>query len=419
VIARGVGWIVRTLGETAVAALPGARIGDGVFVRSARGEALAGEVAAVERARVTISPYGSLSGVAVGDRVEIAPEALRVPVGFAALGRVLDARGMPLDGRPVPRGAVARIERAAAPSPAQRLAVNEPFWTGVRALDGLLTIGRGARIGLFGAPGAGKTTLLETIARGARGDAVVLALVGERGREAQAWFERVDRRTTIVCATSDRSAAERVRAADVAMAQARTLCDRGLHVVLVVDSLARYAAALREQRVALGEPVGRGGYPATVWAELARYLECAGNAARGSISLLATVLSDGADDREPLSDAARSLLDGHVILSGALAQAGHYPAIDVLASTSRTMHLVVKPDHAAAASAVRAALALLAQTADARAVGLANFDEPRLDAALRAEAAIGAFLRQREPVSSAQTLAALHSVAALVAERLQ
>jgi len=411
---RGAGWIVRTLGESAVAALPGARVGDGVLVRVGEGEPLAGEVAGIERGRVTISPYGSLAGVAVGDRVEVAPAALLAAVGFASLGRALDARGRPLDGRPEPRSLRARVDRSAALVPGERRPVREPFLTGVRAIDGLLTIGRGARLGFFGAPGAGKTTLLETIVAGARCDAIVLGLVGERGREAQAWFDRIDRRTTIVCATSDRSAAERVRAADVAMTQARVLCDRGLHVVLVVDSLARYAAALREVRVALGEPVGRGGYPPTVWAELARYLERAGNAARGSITLLATVLSDGGDDREPLSDAARSLLDGHIVLSGALAQAGHYPAIDVLASTSRTMHDVVGPGHAADAQAVRAALALLERTADARAVGLANLDDPQLAAALRAEAAIGTFLRQREGGGSPETLAALRSLAALV-----
>jgi type III secretion protein N (ATPase) len=284
----------------------------------------------------------------------------------------------------------------------------------LRVLDGLLTIGRGARIGFFGAPGAGKTTLLETIAAGGRGDAVVVALVGERGREAQAWCERIDRRTTIVCATSDRSASERVRAADVAMTQAQRLRDAGLHVVLIVDSLARYAGALREQRSGCGEPVGRGGYPASVWAELARYLERAGNGRHGSITLLATVLSDGADEREPLSEAARSLLDGHVALSSALAQAGHFPAIDVLQSASRTMAAVVSSAHGTDARRVRAALALLAQTQDARALGLATDGDPALRSAVRAETALGAFLRQREPSAPQETVRSLRSLAALV-----
>jgi flagellum-specific ATP synthase len=201
------------------------------------------------------------------------------------------------------------------------------------------------------------------------------------------------------------------------MTQAQRLRDGGIHVLLVIDSLARYVAALREQRVALGEPVGRGGYPPSVWAELARYLERAGTTAHGSISLLCTVLSDGADDREPLSDAARSLLDGHIALSSALAQAGHFPAIDVLESTSRTMNGVIAESHLADAAAVRGALALLAKTADARTVGLAGGDDRALQAAVAAEPAIDAFLRQREPARSAETLRSLHSLAALVAFR--
>ena len=412
-IARGAGCVVRTLGETILAALPGARVGAGVRIRLAGGMTLAGQVASIDRSRVAIVPFGSLAGIAVGDRVEIDDRALGVPLGFAALGRAIDAAGNALDGRRPLAQRTTRVGHGAVPPPGERLPVERAFWTGVRAIDGLLTIGRGARIGIFGAPGAGKTTLLETIATGSRGDAVVLALVGERGREAQRWFGRADRRTTIVCATSDRSAAERTRAADVAMAQAHALRERGLHVVLIVDSLARYCAALREQRVALGETVGRGGYPPSVWADLARYVERAGNAACGSITLLATVLSDGADEREPLSDAARSLLDGHIVLSPTLARAAHYPAIDVLASASRTMNDVASDGHAADAYAVRAALALLAQTKDARDVGLAEIG-PALATAVSAEAALGAFLRQHEAVAPEETRRALRSVAALL-----
>ncbi|MBC5799060.1 MAG: EscN/YscN/HrcN family type III secretion system ATPase [Candidatus Eremiobacteraeota bacterium] len=408
-IVRHVGCVVRTLGETIVAALPGACIGNGVRVCSARG-VLAGEVAAVERSRVAIVPFGSLSGVAVGDRVEIDDAARAAPLGFAALGRALDAAGAALDGAGALRTRSVRVDRVG-PEPRERRGIREPFWTGVRALDGLLTIGRGARIGFFGAPGAGKTTLLESIATAARADAVVLALVGERGREAQAWIDRCDARTTIVCATSDRSASERVRAADVAMAQACLLRDRGLHVALIVDSLARYCAALREQRVALGEAVGRGGYPPSVWAALARFLECAGNAHDGSITVLATVLSDGADEREPLSDAARSLLDGHIMLSSALARAGHFPAIDVLGSASRTMDAVTDASHLADAGAVRAVLALLAESKDARDVGLAAMT-PALAAAVAAEPALMAFLRQGAPANPQEVRQELRAVAA-------
>ncbi|MGP6157985.1 MAG: ATP-binding cassette domain-containing protein [Vulcanimicrobiaceae bacterium] len=415
-IARGVGCVVRTLGDTVLAALPRARIGDGVYVRAASGACVAGRVAAVERARVAIAPFGSLLGIAVGDRVEIADDALSCVLGYGALGRALDAAGEALDERGPVRGTRLRVAGSAAPAPCERRAIDAPFWTGVRAVDGLLTLGRGARIGIFGAPGAGKTTLLETIAANASGDAVVLGLIGERGREAQAWLERVDRRTTVVCATSDRSAAERVRAAEVALAQAVALRARGLHVVLVLDSLARYAAALREERVALNEPVGRGGYPPGVWAALARYLEGAGNAARGSITLLATVLSDGPDEREPLSDAARSLLDGHIALTSELARAGHHPAIDVLGSSSRTMNAVTEPAHRRDAERVRAALALLHATRDLRALGMAA-DAPELGRAVAAEPAVLAFLRQREAALPSETLRTLRSAAALLEPR--
>ena len=413
VVARAVGCVVRTFGESLIATLPGARVGDGIVVRASSGTCIGGEIAAIERGRANVVPFGSLTGIAVGDRVEIAPETHALPLGFAALGRAIDAGCEPLDGGQPICAAIAR-RTLAAPLPGARRAVVRPFWTGIRAIDGLLTIGRGARVGIFGAPGAGKTTLIETIARGAGGDAVVLALVGERGREAQRWFERLDRRTTIVCATSDRSASERARAAEIAMAQAERLRASGAHVVLIIDSLARYAAALRERGVTLGEPVGRGGYPASVWAAVARLLERAGTSGSGSITLIATVLSDGADEREPVSENARSLLDGHVELSAELARVGRYPAIDVLASASRTMGDVVSHGHAREAARVREALGLLDRTRDARAVGLAPADDPELARALACENALVAFLRQREPVAPEAMRASLTSLALML-----
>jgi type III secretion protein N (ATPase) len=402
---------LRTVGPALIVALPGARVGDGVRVTRAGGLPLGGEVVAVQRARATIAPFGSLEGIGVGDRVELEPGPPASPRGFAALGRALDAAGAPLDGGPVLEApAFARL-REAVPAPSKRRPIREVFRTGVRAVDALLTIGRGARVGFFGAPGAGKTTLLETIVGAARADAVVLALVGERGREAERWFARVDRRTTVFCATSDRSPAERARAADAALEHARALSEGGLHVLLLLDSLARYAGALREVRTALGEPVGRGGYPPTVWAALARYLEGAGNGARGSITLLATVLADGDDEHEPLAEAARSLLDGHIVLSSDLARAGRFPAIDVLSSASRTMNGVVSREHGRAAAHIRSALALLAQTSDARALGLADRSQPALAAALAAEPELSALVHRTEPSGWRATQAALYGVA--------
>jgi len=296
------------------------------------------------------------------------------------------------------------------PVPAQRRAIAQPLWTGVRCIDALLTIGRGARLGIFGAPGAGKSTLLETIVCGARADAVLVGLIGERGREAQRWLATRDVRTTVIYATSDRSAAERVRAAEQLLGHAAALAQRGLHVLVVLDSLARFAYALRELAVAAGESVGRGGYPPSVFSRLAQLLERAGNFGSGSITLLATVLEDG-DARDPVSECARSLLDGHIQLSSRLAQEGRFPAIDVVASTSRTMDDVAAPEHRRAAAVVRSALARLDACAEARALGIEPVEAAVL-AAVAAEPAIDRLLLQgRDPAEPAATLECLRQTA--------
>jgi ATP synthase in type III secretion protein N len=316
----------------------------------------------------------------------------KLALGACAFGRAIDACGLPLDERPPLRGRAVALD-VSAPAPSDRVSITVPFWTGIRVLDGLLTIGRGARIGIFGAPGAGKTTLLETLVRNCTGDAVVVALVGERGREAQRWIGRLDDRTTVVCATSDRPAQERVTAARVAVAHAAALRDRGLHVLLVFDSLARFAAASRELAVAAGESTGRGGYPPSVFAQMARLVEVAGALEHGSITLVATVINDG-DDRDPVSEAARALLDGHVALCQRLAEAGRFPAVDVPASASRTMDAVADASHLRNSRRIRRALALLARIDDARSLGIEPGDrsarmaiaaQPRLDAFLYQE----------------------------------
>jgi flagellar biosynthesis/type III secretory pathway ATPase len=250
---------------------------------------------------------------------------------------------------------------------------------------------------------------LHLLVQGARADAVVVGLVGERGREAEEWMRLCTPHTSIVCATSDRSAAERVHAARVAVAQADVLRSHGLHVLLILDSLARFAAALREVALASGESVGRAGYPPSVFADLARLVEVPGAADRGSITLLATVLSDG-DERDPVSEAARSLLDGHIALSPRLAQAGRFPAIDLPASTSRTMSGVVDDAHLEDAVEVRRAVAALALSEDARSLGITPADPVALRA-VPLEALIEALLRQGklpvEPERSLSSLAAL------------
>ena len=374
--------------------VPAARIGDAVSL------GMHGEVAACVREldgdRALVWPSQSCTGLARGSFARIEADGETLALGTCTLGAALDARGKALHGRAIcgPRVAL----RVTAKLPHERRAITQRLHTGIRVIDGLLAFGRGARIGVFGAPGCGKSTLLERIVAGCGADAIVVALIGERGREAQRWFHAIDRRTTVVCATSDRSAAERVRAAEVALADAAALAGRGLHVVVLLDSLARLAAAQREVAVAAGEPAGRGGYPPSVFAELARFVEIAGNFDRGSLTLVASVLDDG-DERDPVSDAARSLLDGHIALSPSLAARGHFPAIDALRSASRTMDTVVDATHLHAAAAVRDALSLLERTEDARLLGIES-SGPAARRAVAAEERLLAFLRQ-DSVASA------------------
>ncbi|MGA7355749.1 MAG: hypothetical protein WBW76_10005 [Candidatus Cybelea sp.] len=333
-------------------------------------------------------------------------------LGTCALGRAIDACGLPLDGGPRLQGRSVGVALRP-PQPYEREPITQPLWTGIRVVDGLLTIGRGARVGIFGAPGAGKTTLLESMVSGCAVDAVVVALVGERGREAQRWIEWRNERTTIVCATGDRSARERLLAAHVAVAHAGALRERGLDVLLVLDSLARVAAALREIGVAAGESTGRGGYPPSVFAELAKLVEVAGALHDGSMTLIATVIHDG-DDRDPVSEAVRSLLDGHIVLSARLAQGGRFPAVDVLASTSRTMESVTDESHRQAAQTLRQALASLNRIEDARSLGIVPADGA-VRAAIAVEDRLEMFLRQRARRSDPRTtLSELAEIAALL-----
>lgn len=401
-IGRAVGSVVATRGALVEAELPFARVGDGVRV-CARGAVVGARVASLHGTRVMLAPFGAIDGVAAGDRVASDPAVLTLPLGTVLLGRAIDAAGMPLDGRPVARGR--RVSVAAASHPvADRRPCTDVFWTGVRAVDGPLALGRGARIGVFGAPGAGKSTLLDAIVRDAVADAVVIALVGERGREAERRLAQLDPRTTIVCATSDRAPAERVRAAEVAFAQADALRARGLHVLLVVDSLARIAGAARELALAAHEPAGRGGYPPSVFPLLARLLERAGAVGRGSVTLVATVLSDGPDEHDPVSEAARAALDGHLVLSERLARAGRFPAVDVARSASRTLAEAASPEHVAAARVLRAAVAALDESRDARSLGIVSAD-PFLARCVAAEPALERFLRQGpEPARPRETL---------------
>lgn len=388
--------------------LPRVALGDGIRIER-DDHAILAQIISVDGASAIAAPFQSPVGIRCGDRVVADPRPGHVIVGTQLFGRVLNGLGESLDGGQPAMGYQAALVTPI-PATQARVVGTQVCWTGVRAIDGLLTLARGARTGIFGAPGAGKSTLLQMLVRGVQADAVVVAAVGERGREATAWAQSIDHRTTLFVETSDASASLRLRAAFYAVAQAAALRARGLNVLLVLDSLARVGAAQREIGIAAGEPVGRGGYPASVVPTLARLLEVAGSLAHGSITLVATVLSDG-DDRDPLSEAARSLLDGHITLSSELAQRGYFPAIDLLASSSRTMDGVVTNEHARNAVSMRAAMALIARYADARALGLVTADA----AGQRAEAAqvaIEEFLCQRQPGANPdRTLAELAALA--------
>ena len=349
-----------------------------------------GVVVALREMRATIVPVDAPDGVRPGSVVRVAPNDDYTTLGSALFGRSCNGSGEPIDGG-APIAGLRRRARFLAPQTQERVPIDRPLWCGVRAIDTLLTFGRGARIGLLGGAGLGKTTLLDTIARGCAAEAVVYAAIGERGREAERSVARTDDRTTTIVATSDARAAERVAAAEFAMAHAVHLRARGLHVLLLCDSLARYAGALRELALARGETLGRGGWPPSVVPALARWLEAAGATRHGSITLVATVLA--ADAEDPLLDATRALLDGHIVLSPVLAGCGRYPAIDVPSSRSRTMSAVASPEHLAAAARVREALALLERSADARALGI-HGDDPALQAAVSAEPALRALLEQ-------------------------
>jgi FliI/YscN family ATPase len=391
------------------ARLQGARLGDRVTIEAAQG-AIPAFIAAVEAGRAILSPLGDARRVAPGDAAVLEEGAERTILGAPLLGRAIDGLGRPLDGGPPPLGA--RLPPPACSlAPADRRPLVRALWTGVRVVDALLTPARGMRIGIFGAPGTGKSTLLETLARGIDADAVVVALIGERGVEARRRLEMLDARTTIVCAPSDRTAGEGCAAGDLALAHAARLRDCGLDVAVIFDSLARYAHAAREIALGCGEPPGRGGFPPSVFTRLAALCERAGATASGSITLVVTVLSEAADPADPLAEAARSHLDGQLVLSRRRAERGAFPAIDVPASLSRPMPHVVTPPHLAAALKVREALARLEETRELRELGVPSI-EPGLARAAAAEPSLEAFARQGEEVAAVQeTLARLQALA--------
>ncbi len=417
---RLVGEVVEMAGLVVESAGPAAAIGDFCEIRTAAGRAVRAQVVGFRGGRVLSIPLEETGGVELGNRVVARPDAARLAVGPGLLGRVLDGFGRPLDRGPRVETAARYDLYAAAPGPLEREHLTAPLETGLRVLDGLLPAGRGQRLGIFGGSGVGKSTLLGAMARHNAADVTVIALVGERNREVRAFLEHEMgeegmRRAVVVAATSDRPAPLRVRACFTALAIAEYFRDQGAHVLLVMDSVTRLAMAQREIGLAAGEPPAQKGYTPSVFALLPRVFERAGNFARGSITGFFTVLVEGDDFSEPICDAVRAILDGHIVLSRQLAAAGHYPAIDVLQSVSRLESSLAAPEQAAHARAVRQALALYHQAEDLIQLGAyAAGANPALDTAIRARPQILEFLRQA-PDAESPRAATLERLARLAA----
>ncbi len=379
---------------------PNARIGDLCYVLTDGAEEVACEVVGFRGDRTLLMPLGELSGVRAGCKVRGTGHCLRVPAGYGMLGRTLDGLGNPMDGLG-PLDFEARYPILAQPPNAlERAMIERPLPTGVRAIDGMLTLGEGQRMGIFAGSGVGKSTLLGMIARNCVADVNVIALVGERGREVREFIqndlgEEGMKRSIIVCATSEQPALVRIKAALTATAISEYFRDRGARVLLMMDSVTRFAMAQREVGLAVGEPPSTKGYTPSVFALLPKLMERAGNGPKGSITALYTVLVEGDDTNEPIADAARSILDGHLVLNRKLTSKGHYPPIDVMQSLSRTMPMVVPSDQVRQSNEIRELIAAYHDVEDLVSIGAyKEGSRPLTDRAIRLQDRIHGLLRQ-------------------------
>jgi flagellum-specific ATP synthase len=395
-----------------------AAVGDLVEVDPA-GRRLLAEVVAVAADRLVCMPLGDLSGVHAGARVRPTGMPLQVPVGEALLGRVLDGLGRPVDGGPALGAGVSWVDLAGeTPHALSRARVEQPLTFGVRALDTLVPCGKGQRLGIFAGSGVGKSTLLSQITRGTDADVRVIGLIGERGREVREFLEENlgpegMARTVVVVATSDEPPLVRLRAAFVATRIAEAFRDQGRDVLLLMDSITRTAMAQREVGLSAGEPPATRGYPPSVFAMMPKLLEKAGTGVTGSITGLYTVLVEGDDHNEPIADTARSILDGHIVLTRKLATTGHFPAIDVLESISRVAGAVVAPERMAEAREVRRLMGALRDVKELVEIGAYQAgSDPTVDRARQLAPVIDAFLRQpvEELTPPEQSWSMLHQI---------
>ncbi len=389
-----VGLVVEAAGPDDVA------LGEGCWLGDRGGSAVPAEVIGFRRGRVLLMPLGEVEGIRPGTRVFPTRGLMRIPVGRTLRGRIIDGLGRPLDGAgPVSAESWRTVHRAA-PEPLSRRRVCAALGTGVRAIDGMVTCGRGQRLGIFAGSGIGKSTLMGMIARNSEADVNVIGLVGERGKEVLDFIEaslgpQGLRRSVVVVATADQPALVRLKAAFVATTIAEYFRDLGQDVMLMMDSLTRVAMAQREIGLAAGEPPTTRGYTPSVFALLPRLLERVGSTSAGSVTGLYTVLVEGDDMDEPIADAARAILDGHMVLSRRLATRGQYPPIDVMASVSRVMRDVVSAAHYRHAQEIKSLLAAYEEAEDLINIGAyARGSNARIDTAVRFIDRINAYLRQ-------------------------
>lgn len=395
------GKVVNVVGLTIESAGPDARLGDICEITTDDEDVppIMSEVVGFKDKKTLLMPYESLDGIGSGCVVKNTGEPLTVQVCEDMLGQVLDGLGRPLDNSPVLQGIPYSVE-STPPDPMSRKIIGEVLPLGVKAVDGLITVGKGQRIGIFAGSGVGKSTLMGMFARNTKADINVIALIGERGREVREFIERDlgeegMRRSVVVVATSDRPALERNKAAKTATAIAEYFRDQGKDVLLMMDSLTRFSMAQREIGLASGEPPVTRGYPPSVYSEMPKLLERAGCAANGSITGLYTVLVDGDDFNEPITDTARSILDGHIMLNRKLAHKNHYPAIDVLQSISRCMSQIAEREHKASAGKLKNVLATYSEAEDLINIGAYKpGSNSAIDYAIDRIEAVNAFLMQ-------------------------
>lgn len=367
---KRLGKVVNVVGLTIESAGPDAKLGDlcRIYKNGREGECCMAEVVGFKEGYTLLMPYELTDGIGGGCVVENEGHPLSVQVGDDLLGHTLDGLGRPTDDYVIQSQLTYPID-AMPPDPMSRAIIDEVLPLGVKAVDGLITVGKGQRIGIFAGSGVGKSTLMGMFARNTKADINVIALIGERGREVREFIERDlgpegMARSVVVVATSDKPALERNKAAKTATAIAEYFRDQGRDVLLMMDSLTRFSMAQREIGLASGEPPVTRGYPPSVYAEMPKLLERAGRSDKGSITGLYTVLVDGDDFNEPITDTARSILDGHIMLNRKLAHKNHYPAIDVLQSISRCMSAITEKDHKKAAGLLKNVMASYAEAED-------------------------------------------------------